>query len=159
MANNNEGPRTKKELLLKAVLPERSPVKYLAELDINGDSLNDLILSKSISLAGTGGLIYDIYLARKDGKYNQVGTFVGSMVSLEVGEESKARKLWVYSHGSARSGSVFYFYFDREAQLKKSRAITIHSSAQEIELGDKLLETIFNKQNKVTFRKFEAPKY
>jgi hypothetical protein len=137
-------------LIYAPILKERIQTRYIAELDLNGDSIKDLIISDSISLSGSGGHAFEIYLGNQDGTFhNTEKPFLASMLSLEICSETKRRRLWCYTHSSARSGSIYYFEFREKKKVEQSNSLLIHSSVEGKEVGDKVLNSIFNQTIKL----------
>lgn len=119
-----------------------NPERQFAELDLNGDGTNDLLVSESVSLGGTGGLVYNLYIAVGQGQFRRLDQFLAGGFAVEIHGETKY--LWSYSHSSSQSGTIQCRYFDRKGRFQKSGVLEIHPGDGGSEIGNGLYQVIFN---------------
>src|SRR5512142_1691239 len=103
--------QTRKELFAPITDRAVNPERQYAEFELNGDGTNDLVLSESVSLGGTGGLVYNVYLGLGQGRFRLIDRFLAGIMATET--HGGTTRLWFYSHMSAGSGTVQYRFFDR----------------------------------------------
>ena len=151
----SEDVRTRAEVLAASTDPGLRPERRYGELDLNGDGTNDLVVSESISLGGTGGLVYNLYLGLGQDRYRQIDCFLAGTMALE--EYAGTRRLWSYTHSSATSGTIQYRYFDRKGVFQKSEALTIHPGDGGSEIGNAVYQAIFNEKTKLDLKKTGGP--
>jgi hypothetical protein len=132
------------QLLAPITDPALSPERRYAELDLNGDGTNDLVLSESVSLGGTGGLVYNLYLGLGQDRFRQIDRFLTGIMATET--HGGTTRLWLYSHMSAGSGTVQYRYFDRKGIFQRSQHITIYPGDGGSETGNGIYQAIFNEK-------------
>lgn len=132
-----------------------SPERYFTELDLNGDGINELIISASISLGGTGGLIYNLYLGIGQDGFLFMDSFLSGIMSVESRGETK--RLWSYSHSSAASGTIQYFFFDSEGVLQRSHSMMIYPGVGGSLLGSMIYQVIFSEDKRLQLTKLGAP--
>jgi len=135
---------TREELFAPVNDPTLSPEKHYAEIDLNGDGTNDLIVSESISLGGGGGLIYNLYLTVGQNSHRHLGHILAGVMAVEIHEG--VTRLWSYSHCSSQAGSVRYCYFDHNGTFRKSPALTILTGDGGSKIGNAMYKSIFNEK-------------
>ena len=174
---------SREEVFNEPVYPPSSPIKYYAELDINGDKIADLLFSESISLSGTGGCYYHVYLGTKEGKFQKVtitslqrtqttkdgkwieeikeeeaSVFVASLLAIEkYNRYGIGHRIWIYSRCSGSSGTISYLYFDDKGKLHASGGLMIFGSPDDSLLGDELMKSIFFSERKIEPKQIKAP--
>ena len=73
-------------------------------VDLNGDGIDDLLLSDPLCMDGNGGTTYHVILAEKE-HYRHLGEITGNSIHVEeIPDET--RVVWAFAHGSASSGSI-----------------------------------------------------
>ena len=131
-----------------------SPERYFAELDLNGDGTNELIISESVSLGGTGGLIYSLYLGIGQDRFLFVDRFLSGIMALET--QDNTMRLWSYSHSSASSGTIQYYYFDNEGAFQHGHSMMIYSGVGGSLIDSIIYQIIFSEDLKLQFTKLGA---
>jgi FG-GAP repeat. len=82
--------------------------------DFNGDGIDDMALSASRSLHGTGGNEISIYLGRADGKFKKVAETLVQPFSIYVQKRyDDQRRLWAYYKSNAEGGTIESYQFGR----------------------------------------------
>lgn len=147
--------RTRAELLASVQEPGRSPLRYMCEVDLNSDGTNDLILSESVSMGGTGGLVYNLYLGLGDNRFGFLDRFLAGVMAIEIVGETK--RLWSYSHSSAGSGTVEYRYFDRKGVFQRSSPMEILAGDGGSEMGNAVFAAIFSGKTRLQMKALGAP--
>lgn len=142
MAHAEDGLLTRDQLFSPIEASDLSHERRYAELDLNGDGTNDLLLSESVSLGGTGGLIYNLYLGAESGQFLKIDRFIAGIMAIEI--HGGISRLWSYSHMSAVSGTLQYRYFDRNDEFKSSQPLTIYPGDGGSEIGNAVYQSIFN---------------
>ena len=164
------------------------PEKCYAEPDLDGDGTNDLIISDTVSFGGTGGLPYHVYLGKGNNSFQKIpilqencisyqaegenwipivtpvrtnATFSAGAMAIEeeTKDEALPRKLWLYFHNSARSGSISYLYFDRNGDLRESGSLEIHSNLDQDNTGGLIGNAIFGRDGEkcIKLTKIKVP--
>jgi hypothetical protein len=151
VAYADDGTQTREQLFAPITDPKVNPERHYAELDLNGDGINDLLLSTSVSDGGTGGLIYNLYLGVRQGRFKKLDQFLAGGFAVEVHGETK--RLWSYSHMSSQSGTIQYWYFDRKGDFQKSQPLLIHPGDGGSEVGNAIYASIFNDKTMVKTKK------
>ena len=136
--------QTREELFAPITNPDLSPERRYAELDLNGDGTNDLLLSTSVSHGGTGGLIYNLYLGVGQNRFKKLDQFGAGVFAVEAHGETK--RLWSYTHCSSQSGTIRYRYFDRTGQFKKSQSLLIYPGDGGSDVGNAIYSAVFNEK-------------
>ncbi len=131
-----------------------SPERYFTELDLNGDGTDELIISESVSLGGTGGLIYNLYLGIGQNRFLFVERFLSGVMALET--RGNTKRLWSYSHSSAASGTVQYYCFDSEGVFQRSHSMMIYPGVGGSLTGNMIYRAIFSEEMKLQFTKLGA---
>ncbi len=131
-----------------------SPERYFTELDLNGDGIDELIISESASLGGTGGLIYNLYLGIGQDRFLLLSNFLSGIMAVDTQGETK--RLWSYSHSSASSGTIQYYYFDSEDVLQRSHSMIIYPGDGGSLVGNMICRAIFSEDRKLQFTKLGA---
>jgi hypothetical protein len=116
--------KTREEIFAPLDDPRHSSERRYFELDFNGDTNSDLVISESVSLGGTGGLIYNLYLGIGSNQYRHLDRFLAGVMSLDT--NGNRRILWSYSHSSAGSGTIQHRSLDRKGRLEVSPALMIY---------------------------------
>ena len=146
--------QTRKELFAPITDPAVSPERRYAELDLNGDGTNDLVLSDSVSLGGTGGLVYNLYLGLGQDRFQQIDRFLAGIMATET--HGGTTRLWFYSHMSAGSGTIQYRYFDRKGIFQKSETLTIYPGDGGSDTGNGICQAVFNEKTILTTKTIGA---
>ena len=133
---------------------EVSPERGYAELDLNADGTNDLVLSESVSFGGTGGLVYNLYLGVGDARFQRIDRFLAGIMATET--HGGTTRLWFYSHMSAASGTIQYRYFDRKGEFQKSQVLTIHPGDGGSDIGNGIYSSIFNDKSTLKMKTWGA---
>ena len=133
---------------------EVSPERRYAELDLNADGTNDLLLSESVSFGGTGGLVYNLYVGVGDERFRRIDRFLAGILATETHGDTMC--LWFYSHMSAGSGTIQYRYFDRKGVFQKSQVLTIHPGDGGSEIGNGIYTSIFNDKTELKMKTWGA---
>jgi hypothetical protein len=129
-----------------------SSERYFTEFDLNGDGIDELIISESVSLGGTGGLIYNLYIGIGQDRFLFVDSFLSSIMTVEIRGETK--QLWSYSHSSAASGTVQYFYFDSEGVFQRSHSVMIYTGIGGSFVDNMIFQAIFSDDKRLQFTPF-----
>jgi hypothetical protein len=140
----NEKIQTREQLFAPITDPALNPERRYAELDLNGDGTNDLILSESVSLGGTGGLVYNLYLGVGQDRFRQIDRFLAGIMATET--HGGTTRLWFYSHMSAGSGTIQYRYFDRKGIFQTSQYLMIFPGDGGSDTGNGIYQAIFNEK-------------
>lgn len=138
----DEPARTRTEIFAPITDQVLNPTRQYVELDLNRDGVKDIVISESLSLGGTGGQIYNLYVSTGKDRYQRVEQFLASRLSTEV-HDGEVR-LWSYTHISAREGRIGYRYFDRERQFRKSASLDIQTGDGGTEMGNDIMQAVFN---------------
>lgn len=133
---------------------EVNPERRYAELDLNADGTNDLLLSESVSFGGTGGLVYNLYLGVGDDRFRRIDRFLAGIMATDT--HGGTTRLWFYSHLSAGSGTIQYRYFDHKGEFQKSQVLTIHPGDGGSEIGNGIYSSIFNDKTTLKMRTWGA---
>jgi hypothetical protein len=141
-ASADEKIQTREQLFAPITDPALNPERRYAELDLNGDGTNDLVLSESVSLGGTGGLVFNLYLGLGQDRFRQIDRFLAGVMSTET--SGGTTRLWLYSHMSAGSGTIQYRYFDRKGIFQRSQYLMIYPGDGGSETGNGIYQAIFN---------------
>lgn len=129
-----------------------NPLRHLCSLDLNNDDVNDLILSDSVSLGGTGGIPYNIYLGIGENNYIKLGGILAKTVAIE--EYHGRKRLWWYTHSSSQSGSLgFYWFYDD--YIYHRDALGIHPGDGGTNIGNAIMAAILTKESCITFQKLK----
>jgi len=147
--------QTREQLFAPIADPSLSPERRYAELDLNGDGRDDLVLSESVTLGGTGGLVYNIYLALGQDRYRQIDRFLAGIIATEI--HHGTTRLWFYTHMSAGSGTVQYRYFDPKGTLQRSQVLLIYPGDGGSEIGNGIYTSIFNDRTKFKMKTWGPP--
>lgn len=124
-----------------SLIPERNYV----ELDLNGDGVNEIILSESLSLGGTGGQVYNLYASVGPDRFQQVDEFIGADLATEV--HDGGIRLWSYHRLGALCGTIGYRYFDGKGVLQKSANLEIQTGGDSgSKTANAILRVIFNER-------------
>ena len=145
--------QTRAELFAPITDPAVNPERRYAELDLNRDGTNDLVLSESVSLGGTGGLVYNLYVGVGQDRFRQIDRFLAGVMATET--HAGTTRLWLYSHMSAASGTIQHICFDQKGLLQKSLAFIIYPGDGGSEIGNATYQAIFNKKTELKTRKWE----
>jgi hypothetical protein len=143
-AQAEDGVQTRKELCAPITDRGVNPERRCAEFDLNGDGTNDLVLSESVSLGGTGGLVYNLYLGLGQDRFRQIDRFLAGIMATET--HGGTTRLWFYSHMSAGSGTIQYRYFDRKGIFQTSQWLTIYPGDGGSDTGNGIYQAIFNEK-------------
>jgi hypothetical protein len=146
-----EEPFTRQVLLAPLTDTTLSSERYFIELDLNGDGINELIVSESVSLGGTGGLIYSLYLGIGQDRFLFMDRFLSGIMALETQDNTK--RLWSYSHSSASSGTIQYYYFDSEGAFQHSHSMMIYPGVEGSLMDNMIYQIIFSEDLKLQFTK------
>lgn len=125
----------------------QSQERCYADLDLNADGTNDLVLSESVSLGGTGGLIFNLYLGAGNDRYRHMDQFLAGVMAVET--NGHRRLLWSYSHMSAGSGTLQYRSFDRKGRYEVSPAITIYPGDGGSDIANGVYNAIFGEKTRL----------
>ena len=82
--------------------------------DFNGDGIEDMALSISISANGTGGNGFSIYLGRADGKFKKIAETWVKRGSFNVQERDGQYCLWAYYRLGPLDGTFECYHLGRE---------------------------------------------
>lgn len=154
IAHADDELQTREQLFAPITDPNVNPERRYAELDLNGDGTNDLLLSTSVSDGGTGGLIYNLYLGVGQDRFKKLDMFPAGCFAVETHGETK--RLWSYSHMSSQSGTIQYRYFDHKGRFQKSQIFLIHPGDGGSEVGNAIYTSIFNKTTTLKTKKIGA---
>ena len=139
--------KTRAEIFAPVNRPDlRNQDSEYSELDLNGDGIDELIMSGPMSFHGTGGLTYTLYRGLGDEKYEELIGFLAGPLALEDCNPSHEKHLWGYSHRSCRSGIIFYFSFDRKGVFQGSPSLEIYPGDMGTEMGNSIYRSIFNEK-------------
>ena len=155
-AQADDGIQTREQLFAPITDPNVNPERRYAELDLNGDGTNDLLLSTSVSHGGTGGLIYNLYLGVGEDRFKKLDQILAGGFAVEV--HGKTIRLWSYSHASSQSGTIQYRYFDRKGRFQKSQPLLIHPGDGGSKVGNAIYASIFNEKTTITMKTWGASK-
>ena len=133
-----------------------SSERYFTELDLNGDGTDELIISESVSLGGTGGLIYNLYLGIGQDRFLFMDSFLSGIMAVEI--QSKTKRLWSYSHSSAASGTIQYYYFDSEGVFQSGHSMMIFPGVEGSLMDNLIYQVIFSEDNRLQLTKLGASK-
>ena len=148
--------RSRQVLLTPVNAPHLSPIRKFCEVDLNGDGIDELILSRSVSLGGTGGLVYDLYLGLEGDRFKPLDSFLSCVMAVEP--RGKVKRLWTYTHSSSQSGHLQYRYFDRDGDLQKGPAMLIHPGDGGSETGNAIFDAVFRHDNTLKMKTIGNPK-
>ena len=154
IAQADDRVQTREQLFAPINDPKLNPERHYAELDLNGDGTNDLVLSESVSLGGTGGLVYNLHLGLGDNRFRQIDRFLAGVMATET--QGGITRLWFYSHMSAASGTIQYRYFDCKGIFQKSQVLTIYPGDGGSEIGNAVYKSIFNDKTTLEMKKIGA---
>ena len=154
VANADDKIVTRADLFAPSTDPSLNPERRYAELDLNGDGTNELVLSESVSLGGTGGLVYNLYLGLGTNRFRQIDRFLAGVMATEIhGGETR---LWFYSHMSAGSGTIQYRFFDRKGIFQRSEILTIYPGDGGSATGNGIYQAIFHEETILRTEKIGA---
>lgn len=140
---------------LKALEDPTERVKYAERyrilVDLDGDGINDMLLSGSPDEFGTMGGPWNVYLNR-EGDYIEVGEIWAHPMAIAF-EPDQGRihndpklhrfaRIWVYLKSSGSAGTLGYYRVGRES-VDKMSGIEIHPGDGGTTLGNALYEATF----------------
>jgi hypothetical protein len=140
--------QTREELFAPITDPALTSEREYAELDLNGDGTNDLVLS--VDIGGTGGLVYNLYLGIGKDRFKKIDQFLAGIMAVETHEGTT--RLWAYSHSSAASGTIRYCYFDHKGVFQKSQVLEIQTGDGGSEIGNAIYQAIFNEKTELKLK-------
>jgi hypothetical protein len=127
--------------------------------DLDGDGVEDLLLSGDSASSGKMGRVWSVYLKRK-GEYAQVGEIWAHPKAIAIEQDQdrirsdpKARRharIWVYLRGSGRNGS-FGYYRVGDQGVDELKSVEIYPGDGGTELGNAIYEATF-KRSPVPFK-------
>ncbi len=144
VANAEDKVVARADLFAPIIDPSLNPERRYADLDLNGDGTNDLVLSESVSLGGTGGLVYNLYLGLGQDRFRHIDRFLAGIIATET--IGGTTRLWFYSHVSAGSGTIQYRYFDRKGIFQRSQFLKIYPGDGGSDIGNEIYRAIFNEK-------------
>jgi len=132
--------------------------RYRILVDLDGDGVNDMLLSGSPDEFGTMGGPWTVYLNR-EGDFVEVGEVWAHTMAIafepdqaRISNDPKTRRharIWVYLKSSGSNGSLGY-YGVGEDSVDKATGVTIYPGDGGTELGRRLYEATF-KQSPIPF--------
>ena len=120
-------------------------------VDLNGDGLEDIIVTGPHSWAGTGGNVHFIFLRQPDGNYKQ-GKDTITANSLALEQHGGRTFLWCYSRSSSQSGTIWYYSIDTPGNLLASSRLGIRTGDGGSDLGNRVYQAIFNETALLRFQ-------
>lgn len=123
-----------------------NPLRYMYTVDLNGDDVNDLILSGSVSMGGTAGIPYNIYFGVGDDKYVQTCSLLTNRIALEKCR-SGIKRLWWYTHSSASSGALWNIRFEGEYRYRVGAPLEIYPGDGGTAIGNAMMDAIFTEES------------
>ena len=136
------------------VIPERqkhlNPEREYAVVDLNLDGKSELIISRSFSLVGTGGLIYDLYLGLKDNQFRHLDTFLAG--SLRIEDTNSGRRLWTTSHLSSQEVRLECRWISKDFKLSIQGPIDIKAGDGGTMLGNQLMKALLDAGDPLIFK-------
>jgi hypothetical protein len=132
--------------------------RYRILVDLDGDGLNDMLLSGSPDEFGTMGGPWTVYLNRKS-DFVEVGEVWAHTMAItfepdqaRISSDPKTRRharIWVYLKSSGSNGTLGY-YTVGEDSVDKASGVTIYPGDGGTPLGRRLYEATF-KQSPIPF--------
>jgi len=141
---------TREQLFAPVTDPETSLEIWYVEYDLNGDGINELILSQPGSSRGTGGLGYNLYLGIGRDRFRKLDDVIANCFAVEVFGETKY--LWSYTHSSCCTGFIECRCIDSKGELSKS-SLAIRPGDGGTEIGNGILDSIFNDKTILEIKK------
>ena len=156
---------TRQELLSGSFVNDRrmetasNPLRYKAEVDLNADGINELILSYPVSFGGTGGLVYGLYRGLGEDRYVRIDCFLAGSMALEdnLYGSGIGKRLWTYTHSSSQSGHVQYRFFDRKGVFKQGPGMFIFTGDGGTEMGNRIYGAIFTDATRLAMEEVKPP--
>lgn len=120
-----------------------NPERKYVELDLNGDGIDEIILSESVSHSGTGGLGYDLYASVGPDQFRRMDQFTACALAVEISDEGI--RLWSVHRLGALCSRIEYRYFDPKEGFRKSATLEIQGGGDGgSRMAQAILRVIFN---------------
>ncbi len=121
--------------------------------DLDGDGVEDMLLSGGPESSGTMGRAWTVYLSRNS-DFSAIGEIWAHPMAIviepdqdQIQTDAKVRRfarIWVYLKGSGRSGSIGYCRVGNES-VDEIRAIEIYPGDSGTDLGNAIYDATFEK--------------
>ena len=98
--------------------------------DLNGDGIDDLILSEPMRYFGTGGGCWDAYYNVSNRLWRRVGDVGMKPWAFTMDKMWNEVDLWYHWHSSACEGSIGYHTFTKDGMRKKNEQMSIRSAGE-----------------------------
>jgi len=114
-----------------------------AELDLNDDGLQDIIISEPASMSGRIGMMWSVFLCVNTNQYKMLDAEIcGWPLALDADFEGKHKRIWCYYRVSSWQGEVQYFYIEN-GECKFSPAIGLLTGDGGTDTGNAIYNAIF----------------
>lgn len=117
--------------------------RYRVIADFDGDGHDDLAISQSLSLFGSGGGRFHIFLSEGQGGYVRIGETFCHARSMAVERRLTHGRLWVYRKAGAAEGSLGYHEI-REWKMSEFRSIEVFPGDGGTRMGRAILEAVLD---------------
>ena len=140
---------TKSQILIPCSEEGLSPERLYTEVDLTGDGLNEIIISDSVTMAGTGGIGWSLYRAAAPDQYYAKAFHFGSAISCLAVEEDlnskvSGKRLWIYWHISSQDGFIGYIFVNDKGVFELSSGLEIFPGT---ECGQKIADAVFTPES------------
>jgi len=126
--------------------------RYYTEIDLNADGLMDIIISDELSMKGTGGISWFVYLCIGENQYREISAeLAGWPLSIET-YGFEGTRIWSYWHMNASSGYIGYLHIGKNGECTQSPCIEISTGDGGSEIGCGIYEAVFNKDTLLPMR-------
>lgn len=134
----------------------RSP-EYQLEIwaDLDGDGVQDHLVSEPVRDFGQSGGSWEVFLGRKEGGFALAGTIYAHPLALRVERGWDSTRLWIYLKSSGSSGGLGYYTLKAGA-ITGPKEIEIFPGDGGTDLGNALMELVFAKNERLVAKKKEA---
>lgn len=141
---------TKSQILIPCSEEGLSPERLYTEVDLTGDGLNEIIISDSVTMAGTGGIEWSLYRAAAPDQYYAKAFHFDSAISCLAVEEDlnskvSGKRLWIYWHISSKDGIIGYIFVNDKGGFELSPVLEIFPGGTEC--GQKIADAVFTPES------------
>jgi hypothetical protein len=132
--------------------------RYRVLTDLDGDGVQDLILSIGMKLFGNGGGFWKVYLKR-DKEFVPIGDIEAHPLALSFEPDRERNmtepsmrhyaRIWFYSHGGAQSGVIGYY---KVGPSSITPAVYFDVQMSENAIGSSIYKAVFDAPSPIPFK-------